>query len=102
MPPVRVEPVKFERAHLKRENANMNKEEVLEYMEECHEDVIESIIVEIKNSAKIGKGSVDIYLDTQVSSVTKENHYYVSHRLSVMGYNVNIDHHLDKLTISWF
>jgi|11_taG_2_1085331.scaffolds.fasta_scaffold133674_1 hypothetical protein len=80
----------------------MNKEELLEYMKEEHEGVLSGILDLIKTGAKVGEGSVDVYMDTHHSLLTLTNQYYISHALSTMGYNVTLDQHLTKITVSWF
>ncbi len=80
----------------------MNKHELLELMEEEHEELMSTIIEEIKRSARLGRGNTTLYLEAMVLPLTRDNQYYVSHRLSEMGYNVTLDQHLDKLIVGWF
>ena len=80
----------------------MNKQEILDLMEEEHETLMNTIIEEIKRSAKLGRGQVALYLDAMVLPLTRDNQYYISHRLSELGYNVVLDQHLDRLTIGWY
>ena len=97
-----MEPVKFKGVPKEERTLIMNKEELLDYMKEEHADLLNDILDLIKTGAKVGEGSVDVYIDTNHSPLTLTNQYYISHTLSTMGYNVTLDQHLTKITVSWF